>query len=99
MIPVPPLAMVDDIASIAACNIVAALTCNIKTDSFIQRTKSESQVGDGKCIHVGNGTCKSRNVVEGNPTTQAETYKHLEDHTGSSFSVKGCIGDRHTRPC
>ena len=48
-VPVPPLAMVDDIASIALCNSVDGLTNNVKTDSFVQRKKLESQVGEGKC--------------------------------------------------
>jgi hypothetical protein len=88
-IPVPPLAMVDDIASIATCNSVDALACNIKTDSFIQRKKLESQVGDGKYqwIHVGPDQCKSRYMVEGNPTTQAETYKYLGDHMSNGWKM------------
>ena len=53
-IPIPALAMVDDIASVAQCNSITALNCNIKTDTFIQRKKMECQVGDGKCqwVHI-----------------------------------------------
>ena len=32
--PIPPLAMVDDIASMAVCNSVTAFSCNTKTDTL-----------------------------------------------------------------
>ena len=58
-IPIPPLAMVDDIANISICNSVEGLITNIKCDEFIQRKKLESQVGEGKCqwIHIGKTLC------------------------------------------
>ena len=34
-IPIPPLAMVDDIAILAICNSISALESSIKTDAFI----------------------------------------------------------------
>ena len=40
-VPVPPLAMVDDIAAVAECNSSKAVSCNTKTDLFIQEKKLE----------------------------------------------------------
>ena len=44
-IPIPPLAMVDDVVSVSLCNTVDGIDKNIKTDEFIKRKKLESQVG------------------------------------------------------
>ena len=66
-VPIPPLAMVDDIASIAKCNSTESLKTSIKTDTFIQRKKLEGQTGEGKCqwVHIGGGTCESCYCVNG----------------------------------
>ena len=88
-VPVPALAMVDDIASIAVCNSTEALTCNIKTDSFIQRKKLEGQVGDGKCqwVHAGPGTCRSTYYTDGKPISQAAAYKYLGDFVSNGWKA------------
>ena len=44
-VPIPPLAMVDDIAAVADCNSETALSCNTKTDTIIKGKKLEGQVG------------------------------------------------------
>ena len=88
-VPVPALAMVDDIASIAVCNSTEALTCNTKTDSFIQRKKLEGQVGDGKCqwVHAGPGTCRSTYYADGKPISQAAAYKYLGDFVSNGWKA------------
>ena len=79
-VPIPPLAMVDDVVSANLCNSTDALTCNIKTDTFIQRKKMESQVGEGKCqwVHRGEGECKSTYHIP-------QTYKYLGDHVSDGW--------------
>ena len=76
-IPIPALAMVDDIVMIARCNSADALAANIKTDSFIQRKKLEGQTGEGKCqwIHYGKGNCNSCYSINGKRITRADVYK------------------------
>ena len=81
IIPVPALAMVDDILNVALCDSVDGINKNVKTDEFIKSKKLESQVGEGKCqwIHVGKETCESEYVANNNKLTQCETYKYLAD--------------------
>ena len=78
-VPIPPLAMVDDIAAINHCNSTEGLACNVNTDSFIQRKKMECQVGEGKCqyVHCGTNTCRSVYTVDNKPISQAIMYKYL----------------------
>ena len=87
-IPIPALAMVDDIASIAECNSTQSLTTNIKTDTFIQRKKLEGQTGQGKCqwVHVGTDKCRSSYKINGKEITQAESYKYLGDHAADGWT-------------
>ena len=88
-VPIPALAMVDDIANIAVCNSVTAIKANVKTDSFIQRKKLEGQVGDGKCqwVHIGSGECRSKYVINGTDMTQAMEYKYLGDQVANCWKV------------
>ena len=88
-VPIPALAMVDDIASIALCNSIGAITRNVKTDSFIQRKKLESQIGDGKCqwVHIGSDICRSEYSMEGNNITQAPHYKYLGDCVANKWKI------------
>ena len=88
-VPIPALAMVDDIACICTCNSTTSLTCNVKTDSFVQRKKLESQVGEGKCqwVHIGENECRSQYKVEGNPTTLAASYKYLGDYVSNGWNA------------
>ena len=78
---IPALAMVDDVASIAKCNSVDALTANIVTDSFIRRKKLEGQTGSGKCqwVHTGKEKCRSKYSIGNKEITQADSYKYLGD--------------------
>ena len=80
-VPIPPLAMVDDIASMALCDSVTAVSCNTKTDTFIESKKLEGQVGEGKCqwVHIGPGECKSSYIINESKISQAEKYKYLGD--------------------
>ena len=86
-IPIPPLAMVDDVMAAVECNSTEALACNSKTDSFIQRKKLESQVGEGKCqwIHCGEGECGSQYYANDNEISQTEIYKYLGDHVSDGW--------------
>ena len=86
-IPIPPLAMVDDIMAVVECNSTDALACNSKTDSFIQQKKLESQVGEGKCqwIHCGEGECGSKYYANGTEISQTEIYKYLGDHVSDGW--------------
>ena len=88
-VPIPALAMVDDIASIAECNSAQSLTTNIKTDTFIQRKKLEGQTGAGKCqwVHVGPDECRSRYKMNGETISQAETYKYLGDQVADDWEI------------
>ena len=88
-IPIPALAMVDDIVSIAKCNSVEGVLSNIKTDEFIKRKKLESQVGEGKCqwVHIGKKTCNSSYVANGSFITQAQCYKYLGDHVSDGWET------------
>ena len=86
-IPIPALAMVDDIASINVCRSVEALDTNIKTDSFIQRKKLEGQTGAGKCqwIHAGSDECRNCYSINGKQITRADSYKYLGDHVSDGW--------------
>ena len=86
-IPVPALAMVDDVVNTTVCNTTKALETNIKTDTFIQRKKLEGQTGEGKCqwVHIGNSPCPSTYKMNETPISQAKYYKYLSDH------VSACI--------
>lgn len=86
-IPIPALAMVDDIVMIARCNSADALAANIKTDSFIQRKKLEGQTGEGKCqwIHYGKGNCNSCYSINGKRITRADVYKYMGDHMSDGW--------------
>ena len=86
-IPIPPLAMVDDVVSVSLCNTVDGIDKNIKTDEFIKRKKLESQVGEGKCqwLHRGRNPCRSSYVADGAQLSQCETYKYLGDHVADGF--------------
>ena len=80
-VPIPALAMVDDIAVIAECDSTHGLNSNIKTDTFIQRKKLEGQVGDGKCqwVHIGFKECTACYKMNGKEISMAQSYKHLGD--------------------
>ena len=88
-VPVPPLAMVDDIASITKCSSTESLETNIKTDTFIQRKKLEGQTGAGKCqwIHAGTGKCRSEYHINGQKITKADFYKYLGDYAADSLDI------------
>ena len=88
-IPIPALAMVDDIVSIAKCNSVEGVVSNVKTDEFIKRKKLESQVGEGKCqwVHIGSKTCRCTYVANGSEITQALSYKYLGDHLSDGWET------------
>ena len=88
-IPIPPLAMVDDVAAMVECNSITALSCNIKTDTFIQRKKLEGQVGEGKCqwVHIGPNQCNSCYSINDTIISQAEAYKYLGDHVANIWKV------------
>ena len=81
-VPIPPLAMVDDLLVIALCNSTHSLNASIKTDTFIQRKKLEGQVGDGKCqwVHHGKGDCPATYKMNGESITKADSYKYLGDY-------------------
>ena len=88
-IPIPPLAMVDDIAAIAICNSVEGLDVSVKTDTFIQRKKLEGQTGEGKCqwVHIGKDKCRSTYHMHGNELSEAEIYKYLGDKVADSWEI------------
>ena len=62
-VPIPPLAMVDDVVAVNECKSTEALSSNIKTDTFIQRKKLESQVSDSKCHWVHSGRMSAEVVI------------------------------------
>ena len=70
-IPIPSLAMVDDIVNIAPCNSIQSMKNNIQTDEFIKMKKLEGQVGDGKCqwLHIGKKECNTSYIINGANTT------------------------------
>ena len=88
-LPVPALAMVDDVINVTICNSTSALTTNIKTDTFIQRKKLEGQVGDGKCqwVHIGGDECPSTYKMNENYITQSLSYKYLGDHVSNEWEI------------
>ena len=87
IVPVPPLAMVDDIIAIVLCNSAEGLITNTKVDSFVQMKKLESQVGDGKCqwLHIGKQKCPSSYVANKQPIAQCESYKYLGDNVSDGW--------------
>ena len=99
-IPIPALAMVDDVVNIALCNSVDSIKMNVKTDEFIKRKKLECQVGDGKCqwLHCGRGPCRSSYVANEEQLSRCDAYKYLGDYTSDGFEalyskrVEKCIG-------
>ena len=88
-VPIPPLAMVDDIAAVAVCNSIEGLDISVKTDTFIQRKKLEGQTGEGKCqwVHVGTDNCRSSYHMNGNDISEAKRYKYLGDNVASNWEV------------
>ena len=87
VIPVPALAMVDDIINVCLCNPVDGTTRNVVTDEFIKSKKLESQVGDGKCqwIHIGSNVCTSVYKANNELLTQCNEYKYLGDHVADGW--------------
>ena len=88
-IPIPALAMVDDVVSIALCDSVESIEQNVKTDEFIKRKKLESQVGEGKCqwLHRGRNPCRSSYMANGAVLSQCDGYKYLGDHCSDGFDL------------
>ena len=88
-IPVPALAMVDDIMTVSLCNSVNGIKTNIKTDEFIKSKKLESQVGEGKCqwIHAGKHKCESSYVANSNTISQCSKYKYLGDFVSDGWDL------------
>ena len=88
-IPIPGLAMVDDIATMAICNSVDAINANVVTDAFIQHKKLEGQTGAGKCqwVHAGPGECRSKYEISGNEISQADSYKYLGDQVSNGLEI------------
>ena len=88
-VPIPALAMVDDVVNIALCNSVESIKMNVKTDEFIKQKKLESQVGEGKCqwLHRGQNSCRSSYVANGALLSQCEVYKYLGDHVSDGFDA------------
>ena len=86
-VPIPPLAMVDDIAAVVLCNSTEGLVTNTKIDSFIQMKKLESQVGDGKCqwLHIGKQQCHSSYVANKEFISQCQNYKYLGDQVSDGW--------------
>ena len=88
-IPIPALAMVDDIMTVSLCNSVQGIKTNIKTDEFIKIKKLESQVGEGKCqwIHAGKHKCESSYVANSNNISQCSKYKYLGDFVSDGWDL------------
>ena len=88
-VPIPGLAMVDDIATMAICNSMNSLNANIVTDTFIQRKKLEGQTGSGKCqwIHAGPGECRSKYQICGEDISKADSYKYLGDQVSNGLEI------------
>ena len=88
-VPIPPLAMVDDILVAALCNSVHSLNASIKTDTFIQRKKLEGQIGDGKCqwVHHGKSGCRASYKMKGENITEAKMYKYLGDQVANKWNI------------
>ena len=86
-IPIPALAMVDDVATVAICNSIEALNSNIVTDSFIQRKKLEGQTGAGKCqwVHIGSDECQACYKINKQKISKADVYKYLGDHVSDGW--------------
>ena len=87
IIPIPALAMVDDIMNVSLCDSVDGIQKNVKVDEFIKSKKLESQVGEGKCqwVHIGQGKCDSVYVANEKQLTQCEVYKYLGDHAADGW--------------
>jgi hypothetical protein len=86
-VPIPALAMVDDIVNISQCNSVQGIKNNVQTDEFIKMKKLEGQVGDGKCqwLHIGSNNCDSTYVINKSNTTRCNVYKYLGDHVSDGW--------------
>ena len=81
-VPVPALAMVDDVVNVTVCNTIDSIQSNVQTDEFVKKKKLESQVGEGKCqwIHVGKDKCTNTYTANGATLTECSVYKYLGDH-------------------
>ena len=86
-VPIPALAMVDDIASVSVCNSVQSIKTNIKTDEFIKSKKLESQVGEGKCqwLHAGKHKCEASYLANSKEISQCTRYKYLGDEVSDGW--------------
>ena len=86
-IPIPALAMVDDIIYISPCNTAQSIKNNIQTDEFINMKKLEGQVGDGKWqwLHIDKKQCESSYIINGKKTKKCEKYCYLGDHVSDGW--------------
>ena len=87
-IPIPTLAMVDDLVSICICCATQSVEKNVKTDEFVKSKKLESQVGDGKCqwMHVGKEECpNSYYTANKKELSQCYIYKYLGDNVSDGW--------------
>ena len=88
-VPIPPLAMVDDIVTISQCDSVEGIKMNAQTDTFVKTNKLECQVAKGKCqwVHIGPDTCSSKFIVNNKELERADNYKYLGDEISNSFET------------
>ena len=80
-VPVGPLDMVDDVATISECGTTSGIEVNVKTDTFIKGKKLESQVAKGKCqfVHIGKGKCTGQYYANYKRLEKEDSAKYLAD--------------------
>ena len=88
-VPIPPLCMVDDIATINLCDSVQGVELNSKCDTFVKCKKLEFQVKKGKCqyVHIGSDECSSRYSVDNKLLLETDKAKYLADMISNDSDV------------
>ena len=81
-VPIPPLCMVDDIATISHCDSIEGIDVNVKCDTFVTSKKLEFQIKKEKCqvIHIGKDNCVSQYFVHGQPIHGVDSAIYLADN-------------------
>ena len=88
-VPIAPLSLVDDVATISECNTIASIDTNVKNDVFVKTKKMQLQVAKGKCqyIHCGNGECPSSYYADNTRLGEVDRAKYLGDMVSFDWDV------------
>ena len=85
IVPVPPLAMVDDIATITICG--NSIDIDAECDIFAKTKKIAFKPAKCHTIHIGKGSCESRHVVANKILESEDEATYLADNIGNNVDT------------